>query len=61
MLRVFMTSAGALLLGTCGAFFLFVPLLSIATVACVLLGLVLMFALGVQVGIRQSSEETNRD
>jgi hypothetical protein len=35
-----------------GAFFLFVPLLSVVTVACILVGLMLMFWLGIQVGTR---------
>jgi len=37
-------------LGSVGAFFWFVPLLSVATIVLIMLGLVLMFGLGVQVG-----------
>ena len=52
MIRLLVATAGLLLLGSIGAFFLFVPLLSIAAVVCLLLGLMLMFGLGVQVGTR---------
>jgi hypothetical protein len=48
--RLLLASSGALFLGSTGAFFLFVPLLSIMTVAWMLGGLMLMFGLGVQVG-----------
>lgn len=54
MLRLLLASIGLLLLGSMGAFFLFVPLLSIAAVVCILLGLMLMFGLGVQVGTHGS-------
>jgi hypothetical protein len=50
MTRFFLVSSGALLLGSLGAFFLFVPLLSIATVAWIFVGLLFMFGLGFQVG-----------
>jgi hypothetical protein len=40
-------------LGSIGSFLLFVPILSIATVVWAMLGLVLMFGLGVQVGSRE--------
>ena len=53
MIRLFLAFSGVLLLGTLAAFLLFIPVLSIATVVCVLVGLTLMFALGVQVGNRQ--------
>ena len=53
MIRLFLAFSGVLLLGTLAAFLLFIPVLSIATVVCVLVGLTLMFALGVQVGTRQ--------
>jgi hypothetical protein len=39
-----------LLLASIGAFFLLVPLLSLATVVCMLTGLILMFGLGMQFG-----------
>jgi hypothetical protein len=48
--RVLWLSFGALLLGSTAAFLLFVPLLSIVTVACMLVSLMLMFALGFQLG-----------
>jgi hypothetical protein len=54
MIRLLLASIGLLLLGSIGAFFLFVPLLSIVAVVCILLGLMLMFGLGVQVGTRGS-------
>jgi hypothetical protein len=50
MIRYLLVSFGALFLCTIGAFFLFVPLLSLATVVCMLAGLILMFGLGVQFG-----------
>ena len=53
MLRLFFAFAGLLVLGAIGAFFLFVPILTIATVTWVLAGLLLMFGLGVQVGTRE--------
>jgi hypothetical protein len=52
MMRVLLASSGALFLGSLGAFFLFVPILSIVTVVWMLSGLMLMFGLGVQVGTR---------
>ena len=52
MTRAFFAFSSALSLGSIGAFFLFVPPLIIATVAVLLMGFVLMFWLGVQVGIR---------
>jgi hypothetical protein len=54
MIRLLVACIGLLLLGSIGAFFLFVPLLSIAAVVCLLLGLMLMFGLGVHVGTRGS-------
>jgi hypothetical protein len=54
MIRLLLASIGLLSLGSMGAFFLFVPLLSIVAVICILLGLMLMFGLGVQVGTRGS-------
>lgn len=50
MMRFLLIASGALFLGTIGAFFLYVPLLSLATVVCMLGGLILMFGLGVQFG-----------
>jgi hypothetical protein len=52
MQRILLASSGALFLGSTGAFFLYVPLLSIMTAAWMLVGLMLMFGLGVQVGTR---------
>jgi hypothetical protein len=51
-MRILLACSGALFLGSIGAFFLYVPPLSIATVVLMLLGLTLMFGLGVQVGMR---------
>jgi len=42
----------ALFLGSAGAFFLYVPPLSIATVVLIVVGLMLMFGLGFQAGAR---------
>jgi len=53
MRRFLLTSSGALFLGSTGAFFLFVPLMSIVTVALMLGGLMLMFGLGFQAGAHE--------
>lgn len=53
MQRLLLASSGALFLGSVGAFFLFVPLLSIATVVLMLVGLFLMFGFGFQLGARE--------
>jgi hypothetical protein len=53
MIRILLASLGVLFLGSIGAFLLFVPVLSLATVVCMLVALMLMFGLGVQVGNRQ--------
>ncbi|HTW67793.1 MAG TPA: hypothetical protein VME17_24425 [Bryobacteraceae bacterium] len=45
---------GLVFLASVGAFFLFVPVLSVMTVATTLLGLIVMFALGVQTGRRRT-------
>jgi hypothetical protein len=50
MIRFLLIASGALFLGTIGAFLLYVPLLSLATVVCILGGLILMFGLGMQFG-----------
>jgi hypothetical protein len=50
MIRFLLASSGALFLGSIEAFFLFVPMLSIATVVWILVGLVQLFGLGLQVG-----------
>ncbi len=50
MIRFLLIASGALFLGAAGAFFLFVPLLSLATVVCILGGLIVMFGLGIQFG-----------
>jgi hypothetical protein len=57
ILRFVMASAGALFLGSTGAFFLLVPMFSIMTVAWMLAGLMLMFGLGFQAGIRNGVED----
>jgi hypothetical protein len=59
MIRVALACSGALFLGSTVAFFLLVPVLSIATVAWMLIGLLLMFGLGVQVGTRETSVSEN--
>ena len=55
IIRLLLILSGVLFLATIGAFFLLVPLLSLATVVCVLTGLILMFGLGVHVGARQDT------
>ena len=51
-MRILLASSGALFLGSIAAFFLFVSMLSIATVVLMLTAPLLMFGLGVQVGTR---------
>jgi hypothetical protein len=53
MTRFLLALSAALFLGSIGAFFLLVPVLSIATVAWIFVGLLLMFSLGFQVGTRE--------
>jgi hypothetical protein len=50
MTRFLLAFSGALMLGSTGAFFLFVPPLLIATVTLLLMGFMLTFVLGLQVG-----------
>jgi hypothetical protein len=50
MTRFLLAFCGALMLGSIGAFFLFVPPLWIATVTSLLMGFMLTFVLGLQVG-----------
>jgi len=52
MERYLLSSVGLLFLLTLGAFLLFVPLLSIATVGLIIIGLGLMFWLGFRIGRR---------
>ncbi len=52
-----MASAGALFLGSTGAFFLLVPMFSIMTVASMLAGLLLMFGLGFLAGTRNGVKD----
>ena len=49
MMRFLLALSGVLLVGSISAFFLFVSLLSIATVVWILLALALMFGLGVEI------------
>jgi hypothetical protein len=49
-MRFLLIASGALFLASTGAFFLYVPPLSIATVVLILVGLTLMFGLGFQAG-----------
>jgi uncharacterized iron-regulated membrane protein len=51
--RFFLAFSGALFLGSAVAFFLFVPLLSLATVVLMVVGLMLMFGLGFQAGAKR--------
>ena len=50
---IFAVLFGLLILGTVGSFLLFVPVLSILSVASILLALMFMFALGLHVGGRR--------
>ena len=50
MTRFLLAFPAALFLGSTGAFFLFVPPLLIAAVTVLLMGFMLMFVLGLQVG-----------
>jgi hypothetical protein len=52
MIRILLACSAAVFLGSIAAFLLFVSMLSIAAVGLILLGLMLMFGLGVQVGTR---------
>jgi hypothetical protein len=52
IIRLLLALSGMMFLGSVGAFFLFVSVLSIATAIFILVGLLLMFGLGVQVGTR---------
>jgi len=56
MTRFLLTFSGALFAGGIGAFFLFVPPLLIATVALLLMGFMLTFVLGLQVGAHSIPE-----
>ena len=50
MTRFLLAFSVTVFLGSVGGFFLFVPPLLIATVALLLMGFMLMFVLGIQVG-----------
>jgi hypothetical protein len=52
ILRAVLALSAALFLSSIGAFFVFVPLVSIASMVSILVGLTVMFWLGVQVGTR---------
>ena len=51
--RIFLTSSGVLLLGGAAAFFLLVSPISILTAALLMIALMLMFALGFQIGAQE--------
>ena len=52
IVRFLVSFTGVLFVGSTGAFFLLVPILSIVTVCCMVAGLMLMFGLGFQAGSR---------
>jgi hypothetical protein len=54
IIRLILAISGMLFLGSVGAFLLFVSALSIAAVVFILMGLLLMFGLGIQVGARNT-------
>ena len=58
MIRVAMAVSTVLLVGSIAAFLLFVPILSIATVVCLVAGLMLMFGLGFQMGPQELLPQT---
>ena len=49
---ILLASSATLFLATAGAFFLFVPLLSIMTIVLILVGLMLMFGFGFRVAVQ---------
>ena len=55
MERYVVSSLGVLLAGSIGAFLLYVPILPLAAVVLVLLGLILMFFLGLYLGVHETS------
>lgn len=57
MIRFLLASSVVLLLGSMSAFFLFVSLLSIATVAWILVGFMLMFGLGAQIALETAAND----
>jgi hypothetical protein len=60
MLHYLLACSGILLFGSLGAFFMLVPVLPTITVALMLMGLALMFELGLQVGRRRAPEHLPR-
>ena len=57
VIRFVMASAGVLFVGSTGALFLLVPVFSIMTVASILVGLMLVFGIGFEVGIRNGAKD----
>ncbi len=57
ILRFVMASAGVLFAGSTGAFFLLVPVFSIMTIASILVGLMLVFGIGFELGIRNGAKD----
>jgi len=60
MLHYLLACSGILLFGSLGAFFMLVPILPTMTVALMLMGLALMFELGLQVGTRKVADHLPR-
>ena len=60
MLHYLLACSAIFLFGSLGAFFMLVPILPAITVALMLMGLALMFELGLQVGRRRASDHLPR-
>ena len=60
MLHCLLAFSAIFLFGALGAFFMLVPILPTITVALMLMGLALMFELGLQVGRRRASDHLPR-
>lgn len=60
MLHYLLACSAIFLFGSLGAFFMLVPILPTITVALMLMGLALMFELGLQIGRRRAPEHPPR-
>lgn len=60
MLPYLLASSAIFLFGSLGAFFMLVPILPTMTVALMLMGLALMFELGLHIGSRRASDHLPR-
>jgi hypothetical protein len=60
MLHYLLACSAFSLFGSLGAFFMLVPILPTITVALMLMGLALLFELGLQIGRRRAPEHLSR-